>query len=134
MAVRPIFFDRLENRSPKRREAALMAELPRLIAHAKRRAAGFSRILRDVEPARIKTRKALAALPVTRKSDLATLQKEIPPLGGLNATPVEKLGKFFISPGPIYDPEGRGKNWRRPARGLLAGGFRGGGRVLKTFP
>jgi phenylacetate-coenzyme A ligase PaaK-like adenylate-forming protein len=133
MAVKPIFFDRLENRPPKKREAALMAELPRLIAHAKRRAPGFARILGEVEPGKIKTRKALAALPVTRKSDLATLQKDLPPLGGLNATPVEKLGKLFISPGPIYDPEGRGKNWWRTARGLFAGGFRAGDRVLNTF-
>ena len=133
MAVKPIFFDRLENRPPKKREAALMAELPRLIAHAKRRAPGFARILSDVEPGKIRTRKALAALPVTRKSDLATLQKELPPLGGLNATPVEKLGKLFISPGPIYDPEGRGRNWWRTARGLFAGGFRAGDRVLNTF-
>ncbi len=110
-----------------------MAELPRLIAHAKTRAPGFARILAEVEPKKVKSRKLLATLPVTRKSDLATLQKEIPPLGGLNATPVEKLGKLFISPGPIYDPEGRGKDWWRTARGLFAGGFRAGDRVLNTF-
>ena len=126
-------FDALETRPPKKREAALMAELPRLIAHAKRRAPGFSRILKDVDAARIRTRKALATLPVTRKSDLATLQKETLPLGGLNATPVEKLAKIFVSPGPIYDPEGRGRNWWRTARGLFAGGFRAGDRVLNTF-
>ncbi|MGH8519386.1 MAG: phenylacetate--CoA ligase family protein [Panacagrimonas sp.] len=110
-----------------------MAELPKLLSHAKRRAPGFARILADVDPARIKSRKALATLPVTRKSDLATLQKDLPPFGGLNATPVEKLGKIFISPGPIYDPEGRGKDWWRTARGLFAGGFRAGDRVLNTF-
>ncbi|HEU4921745.1 MAG TPA: AMP-binding protein [Burkholderiales bacterium] len=110
-----------------------MAELPKLVAHAKKRAPGFARILADVNPVRVKSRAALAALPVTRKSDLATLQKELPPLGGLNATPVEKLGKLFISPGPIYDPEGRGKDWWRTARGLFAGGFRAGDRVLNTF-
>jgi phenylacetate-CoA ligase len=81
----------------------------------------------------VKSRAALAKLPVTRKSDLPALQKEIPPLGGLNATPVEKLGKLFVSPGPVYDPEGRGKNWWRTARGLYAGGFRAGDRVLNTF-
>ena len=86
------YFDALETRPPKKREAALMAELPKLVAHAKKRAPGFARILKEIDPGKIKTRKALAALPVTRKSDLATLQKEIPPLGGLNATPVEKLG------------------------------------------
>lgn len=129
----PEYFDKLETRPAKRREAALMAELPRLIAHAKRRAAGFARILREVDAGKIRTREALAKLPVTRKSDLATLQKEIAPLGGLNATAVEKLAKLYISPGPIYDAEGRGRDWWRTARGLFAGGFRAGDRVINTF-
>ena len=127
------YFDRLETRSAKSREHALMADLPKLVAHAKRRAPGFAKILADVNPAKLKTRAALAKLPVTRKSDLGTLQKELSPFGGLNATPVEKLGKIFISPGPIYDPEGRGKDWWRTARGLFAAGFRAGDRVLNTF-
>ncbi|HEX9433815.1 MAG TPA: phenylacetate--CoA ligase family protein, partial [Burkholderiales bacterium] len=75
-----------------------MAALPKLVAHAKKNAPGFARILKDVRPDRINSRKALAALPVTRKSDLGALQKEMPPLGGLNATPVEKLAKLFLSP------------------------------------
>jgi phenylacetate-CoA ligase len=128
-----VYFDRLETRSPKAREAALMAALPGQIAHAKRRAAGFARILAGVEPRKIRTRKALAALPVTRKSDLIALQKSLPPLGGLNATPVEKLAKLFVSPGPIHEPEGRGRDWWRTARGLFAGGFRAGDRVLNSF-
>jgi len=127
------YFDRLETRSPRAREAALMAALPRHIAHAKRHAPGFARILKDVRPEKINSREALARLPVTRKSDLASLQKELPPLGGLNATPVEKLAKLFVSPGPIYEPEGRGPDWWRTARGLFAGGFRAGDRVANTF-
>src|SRR6266571_5273691 len=95
----------------------------------KKRAPGFARILKDVNPGKINSRTALAGVPVTRKSDLVALQKEMPPLGGLNATPLEKLGKLFMSPGPIYEPEGRGKNWWRIARGLFAGGFRAGDRV-----
>jgi len=126
-------YDKLETRSPKARERALMAELPRFVAHAKRRAPGWARILGQVNPATVKTRAALAKLPVTRKSDLPALQKELPPLGGLNATPVGKLAKLFISPGPIYDPEGRGRDWWRTGRGLFAGGFRAGDRVLNTF-
>jgi len=127
------YFDRLETRSPKAREAALMAALPGHIAHAKRHAPGFARILKDVRPGKINSREALARLPVTRKSDLASLQKELPPLGGLNATPVEKLAKLFVSPGPIYEPEGRSADWWRTARGLFAGGFRAGDRVANTF-
>jgi phenylacetate-CoA ligase len=133
VALRKEYFDRLETRPAKKREASLMAELPRLVAHARKRAPGFARILKDVDPRKVKTRKALAGLPVTHKSELAQLQKEVPPLGGLNATPVEKLAKLFVSPGPIYDPEGRGRNWWRTARGLFAGGFRSGDRVLNTF-
>ena len=110
-----------------------MAALPKHIAHAKRHAPGFARILKDVRPEKINSREALARLPVTRKSDLASLQKELPPLGGLNATPVEKLAKLFVSPGPIYEPEGRGADWWRTARGLFAGGFRAGDRVANTF-
>jgi phenylacetate-CoA ligase len=126
-------YDELETRPPEAREGALMAALPVHIAHAKANAPGFASILKDVEPGDIKSRKSLASLPVTRKSDLQALQKALPPLGGLNATPVEKLAKLFVSPGPIYDPEGRGDDWWRTARGLFAGGFRSGDLVINTF-
>lgn len=127
------YYDRLETRAPKEREAALMAALPRQVAHAKQRAPGFARIFADVNPAKVISRKALAQLPVTRKSDLVRLQKERPPLGGLNATPIEKLAKLFVSPGPIYDVEGHGRDWWRTARGLFAGGFRARDLVINTF-
>jgi phenylacetate-CoA ligase len=126
-------YDGLETRRPEAREGALMAALPAHIAHAKAHAPGFARILKEFEPNDIMSRKSLARLPVTRKSDLSALQREIPPLGGLNATPVEKLGKLFVSPGPIYDPEGRGPDWWRSARGLFAGGFRSGDLVINSF-
>ena len=126
-------FDKLEIRSPKAREAALLAALPKQIAHAKRRAPGFAKILEAVEPGKVRSRAALAALPVTRKSDLVALQAAARPLGGLNATPVAKLEKVFMSPGPIYEPEGKGRNWWRTARALYAGGFRSGDLVANTF-
>jgi phenylacetate-CoA ligase len=127
------YFDKLETRSPKVREAALMAALPKLIAHAKKKAPGFSRILKNIDPGKIKSRSALATLPVTRKSELAAIQKALPPLGGLNATPVGKLAKLFVSPGPLYEPEGRGRNWWRCARGLFACGFRAGDVVMNSY-
>ena len=127
------FYDRLEARPPSVREKALMSALPKLIAHAQKNAPGFARILKGIKARDIKTRKALATLPVTRKSDLGALQKAAPPLGGLNATPIEKLAKLYMSPGPLYEPEGRSANWWRTARGLFAAGFRAGDRVLNTF-
>jgi phenylacetate-CoA ligase len=126
-------YDALETRSPEEREAALLAALPRQIAHAKSNAPGFARILEKIRPQDIGSRAALATLPVTRKSDLGELQAKLRPLGGLNATPVAKLAKIFMSPGPIYEPEGSGRDWWRTARALYAGGFRAGDLIANTF-
>ena len=126
-------FDELETRAPQAREAALMAALPAHLAHAMKNAPGFARILAGVDAAGVRSREALAKLPVTRKSDLGELQKALPPLGGLNATPVEKLARLWVSPGPIYEPEGHAVNWWRSARGLFAAGFRAGDLVVNTF-
>jgi len=126
-------FDKLETRRPEERETALMAALPAHIAHARSKAPGFARILADVDPAAVKSRQALAKLPVTRKSDLGELQKAIPPLGGLNATPVAKFAKLFVSPGPIYEPEGSAPDWWRAGRGLYAAGFRAGDLVVNAY-
>ena len=122
-------YDALETRAPGAREAQLMEALPGQVAHAKKNAPGFARILAEVDPAAVRDRAALARLPLTRKSDLGELQKAMPPLGGLNATPIADLACLYVSPGPVYDPEGLAPDWWRTARALFAGGFRGADRV-----
>ena len=124
--------DSLETRPPEQRERELMARLPQLVARAKA-AAGWSRILKDVNAADITSRAALATLPVTRKSDLHALQEEQAPFGGLNTTPVGQLARVFMSPGPIFDPEGRSADWWRFARPLYAAGVRAGGLLQNCF-
>ncbi len=126
-------FDELEKRPPQARESALMAALPAQIAHAMKHAPGFARILAGVDAAGVSSRQALAKLPVTRKSDLGDLQKALPPLGGLNATPVAKMAKLFVSPGPVYEPEGTGADWWRSARALNAAGLRAGELIINTL-
>ena len=126
-------YDALETRDPSEREQALFAALPRQIAHAQKNAPGFARILAGVDATAVNTRAALARLPVTRKSDLGELQRRALPLGGLNATPLTKLAKIFVSPGPVYEPEGTASNWWRTARALFAAGFRAGDLVINTF-
>jgi phenylacetate-CoA ligase len=127
------YYDSLETRDPAERDKALLAALPAQIAHAQKNAPGFSRILAGIDAQSVTSRAALARLPVTRKSDLADLQKQQPPLGGLNATPLNKLAKIFVSPGPIYEPQGASPNWWRSARALFAAGFRSGDLVINTF-
>jgi phenylacetate-CoA ligase len=129
----PAFYDALETRDPAVREGAQLAELRGLIAAAKAAAPGWARILKDVDPAAVTDRAALARLPVTRKSDLIELQKRDMPFGGLTTRPPGHLRRIFASPGPIYDPEGVRKNYWRLARALYAAGIRAGDVVHNTF-
>jgi phenylacetate-CoA ligase len=127
------YYDALETRDPEVRERDLFARLPQHLAHARANAPGWARILADVDPRAVVSRAALARLPVTRKSDLKALQARELPFGGLNATPVGKLAKLYVSPGPIYEPEGHGRDWWRTARALHAAGLRAGEVVVNTF-
>ncbi|MFM9436864.1 phenylacetate-CoA ligase [Janthinobacterium sp. CG_23.3] len=124
--------DSLELRAPQERERDLMARLPALVALAQG-APGWGRILDGVDSATVDSRAALARLPVTRKSDLKRLQRERKPFGGLNRTATAELSRVFMSPGPIYDPEGRGRDWWRFARPMYAAGVRAGGLLQNCF-
>lgn len=125
-------FDARETRDPEQRERELAARLPGLVAAALR-APGWRRHLGDVDPRAVDSRAALARLPVLRKGDLIGLQKQAPPFADLVAEAPGAFGRLFVSPGPIYEPEGRGQDAWRCARGLFAAGFRRGDVVLNTF-
>lgn len=127
------YYDALETRDPQERERALMAALTRQLEHAKRNAAAFAKILAGVDPRDIASRQALAQLPVTRKSELKDFQHAAPPFGGLAATAPGQLARLFMSPGPIFDPEGRGADWWRMARPMFAAGIRAGDIVQNCF-
>jgi phenylacetate-CoA ligase len=128
----PQHFDSRETRDPRQRELDLMGHLPGLVANALK-APGWRQHLGAIEPAEITTRAALAQLPVLRKSELPALQKGAPPFGALVADPIERFGRLFTSPGPIYEPEGRHEDAWRAARGLYAAGLRAGDVLLNTF-
>jgi phenylacetate-CoA ligase len=119
------FFDDLEIRDPQERERSHLTALPQLLVHAQK-APGWAQILRDVHAADINDRAALAQLPVTRKSDLQQLQQAHLPFGGLATTPTRRLRRIYMSPGPIFDPEGHGTDWWRFARLFHAAGVRAG--------
>ncbi len=127
------FYDARETRDAATREAELFLGLRQQIAHAKANAPYFARMLAGVDPASVVDRAALAALPVLRKSDLIELQKSAAPFGGLTAVASGALGRIFMSPGPIYDPEGKRGDYWRMARALWAAGFRRGMIVHNAF-
>lgn len=125
-------YDQRETRSADAREADLMARLPALLAAAMK-APGWQQHLQGADPAAVNSRAALAQLPVLRKSALPAMQKAEPPFGGLVPAPVSSFARLFTSPGPIFEPEGGGKDVWRGARSLFAAGFRPGDIVLNTF-
>ena len=127
------FYDSLETRDPEARERALLVALPKQIAHAKANAPALAALLRDIEPESVRSRADLAKLPVLRKSELIERQKRAPPFGGLAAVKPGELARVFMSPGPIYDPEGRQRDYWRFARALFAAGFRGGDLIHNCF-
>ena len=131
------FYDSLEQRDPAVREAALLQALPAQIAHAQTHASAWATILQGVKASDINSRAALAALPVTRKYELLArqqAQRANDVFGGFSALRFGKtMPRVFASPGPIYEPEGVGKDYWRMARALYAAGFRAGELIHNCF-
>src|SRR3984957_8859394 len=132
-AVATSFYDTSETRDPAEREAALMAALPRVIAAAQANAPAYRERLAGIGAEAIDSRRALAELPLTRKSELVELQHRNPPFGGFTTVPAGAVARVFASPGPIYEIEARRPDFFRMARALHAAGFRAGDLVHNTF-
>jgi len=126
------FYDTLETRAPETREREQFARLPDLIVRAMS-APGWAEQLAGIEPQAVTSRAALARLPLLRKSDLKQRQQDRPPLGGFAVSAPGKLKRLLMSPGPIFEPEGHGKDWWNSARALFAAGFRPGDVVHNSF-
>lgn len=129
--------DFLETRDSAEREAALMAALPRQIAHAQSRTTAFATLLQGVDAAAITDRAALARLPVTRKYELLERQKAgraDNAFGGFASVGFgPDMPRVFASPGTIYEPEGARPDYWRLSRALRAAGFRQGELVHNSF-
>jgi phenylacetate-CoA ligase len=127
------YLDQLETRDPEQRELAQFNLLADLIRNAMAAAPGWAEHLKGADAAAITSREALARLPVLRKSALHVLQARRLPFGGFVTTPVTEVARVFMSPGPIFEPEGRAEDWWRSARALYAAGVRKGDIVHNTF-
>jgi phenylacetate-CoA ligase len=125
------FYEIAETQDPHEREAALFRRLPSFLAQARAEAPGWARQLADIDPTAITSRVALKGLPLLRKSDLPTLQRDTPPFGGfVTRRPVARV---MVSPGPILEPQAEGSDPWRMARALFAAGLRDGEMVHNAF-
>jgi len=131
------FFDALETRDPAQREAQQMQALARQVAHAQQASTAYAERLAGVDASDITSRAALAKLPVTRKHELQARQRQLratDPLGGFSAlVRGPAMPRVFASPGPIYEPEGKARDYWRTGRAMHAAGFRAGDLVHNAF-
>jgi len=126
------FYDALDTSHPDERERELFKRLPGVVARALG-APGWAKHLHGIDPMKVDSRAILAKLPIMRKSDLAALQRQAPPFGDLNVMPPGKARRLFMSPGPIFEPQGHGDDPWGTARTLHAAGFRAGDVVHNAF-
>ena len=141
MVVQPIerssglYDPEIEAMSADRRRAYHAERLRAAVKHAYNHSPHFRQRMEDADltPAATAQVHDLARLPVLKKSTLPQLQKQDPPFGGLLAAPLSEVSRIFQSPGPLYEPEGRGPDYWRMARAFYAGGFRPGDLVQVTF-
>jgi phenylacetate-CoA ligase len=128
------FFDPRERLSRAEWEQMMARRLSETIAHAHARTAAGRRAVEAAGgTGAVRGEEDLARLPLLRKSDLPALQASERPFAGWNAVPAEQLRRIFVSPGPIYDPEGAAEDYWGFAPALWAAGFRPGDLVLNTF-
>ena len=127
------FYDALETRDSALREGQQFDELKKQLHNARDHAPAYAAILADVDIASVNDRITLAAIPLTRKSDIAKRQSELPPLGGYAAAPMDSFYNVFASPGGIFEPGAARDDYWNFARGLYAAGIRAGDLIHNTF-
>ncbi|MBM4312973.1 MAG: phenylacetate--CoA ligase [Deltaproteobacteria bacterium] len=121
--------DRIQRAAQNEKEAI------RIFRYAYENAPGYRRFLDEwgIDPETVKSSDAFARLPVLKKNRMPEFHQNDPPFGGFLAVPLEKLKRVYVSPGPIYDPEGRKEDYWGLRKCLYNAGFRAGDLVMNTF-
>ena len=127
------FCEMREGQASEEREADFFRRFVPFLKGALANAPGLARHLGDVDPAGIASRLSLAALPVLRKDRLMALQAENPPFGGFVPLDMLRGMRVFMSPGPIWEPQGPGPDPWGARRALHAAGFKSGDTVVNTY-
>ncbi|MFT0532730.1 phenylacetate--CoA ligase family protein [Castellaniella hirudinis] len=141
------YYDVRETAPAAEREQALFERLPDVLQAARLGAPAMARQLQGVDPARVTSRRALAQIPVLRKSELLQMQhaariaqpvaqgdaERVRVFGGVSTIGWGAARRVFASPGPIYEPESARPDYWGFARALHAAGVRAGDLVHNCF-
>ncbi|MBW7650042.1 phenylacetate--CoA ligase family protein [Anoxybacillus sp. ST4] len=86
-----------------------------------------------INPYELETIEQLSRLPVLKKEQLPFLQKHQLPFGNIVTRRPNELARIFMSPGPIYDPQGEDQDEWGFSEALQAAGFTKEDIVQNTF-
>jgi phenylacetate-CoA ligase len=109
--------------------------LPGQLRHAYTNAPAVRRLMdqASVAPEDIRSAEDLVRIPVTSKDRLLDLQHADPPFGGFLAVDLDQLRHVFVSPGPLFDPQGHDETGLGFQRAFRAAGIGPGDIVLNTW-
>ncbi len=107
----------------------------KIFKYAYENAKGYKRFIDGTgfDTEKVKTIDDFAKVPVLKKNRMPDFHHNDLPFGGFLAVPVESLKRIYVSPGPIYDPEGRKDDYWGLKKCLYNVGFRKGDIVMNTF-
>lgn len=129
----PEHFCPKETRTHAERMDDLFARLPDFVQAAKHHCPAWAERLADIEPESLTSPQALAQIPVLRKPALAQAQKTTPPFGGFADQSQIQGTRYFMSPGPVWEPQPPGMDPWLAARAFFAAGIRAGDLVHNAF-
>ncbi|MGB3500253.1 MAG: AMP-binding protein [Mesorhizobium sp.] len=129
----PEHFDALETRANEARERDLFSQLCVFLPEAAARSPGLAKWLSGHDLSSVTDRSSLAKLPVLRKTDLMEMQRADPPFGGFADMANLSGRRVYLSPGPIWEPQGHGLDHGQGARAFFAAGVRKGDIVHNAF-
>jgi phenylacetate-CoA ligase len=130
------YYDERAERMDRAERAAFQEkEALRILRYAYENAPGYRKFLDEngVHPEAVRNIGDFPKIPVLKKNRMPELHAQNPPFGGFLAVPVEELKRIYISPGPLYDPEGRKEDYWGLRKCLYNAGFRPGDLVMNTF-
>lgn len=115
----------------KRKEEGVL----KIFSYAYKNARGYKRFIDSYgfDASSVKTLDDFSKIPVLKKNKMPEFHHNDLPFGGFLAVPVESLKRIYVSPGPIYDPEGRKDDYWGLRKCLYNIGFRSGDIVMNTF-
>ncbi|MDI7261410.1 MAG: AMP-binding protein [Thermodesulfobacteriota bacterium] len=124
-----------ETMSKEKRETYQKEKLSEILhhgyLHSKAIRSGFEKV--GLKPEDIKELNDLEKLPITKKADLVSAQKETLPFGGFEVISEAGVRRIYVSPGPVYEPGEWDYEDIRWAQALYTCGIRRGDIVLNTF-